>query len=69
MIQKRTALPYLGQHTAVGKCSHLCGRKIGEKKKIKVKVNTVTVGAWNVRTLLDSKKAKRPERRTNDDEG
>ena len=25
---------------------------------------TVTVGAWNVRTLLDRKKAKRPERRT-----
>ena len=24
----------------------------------------ITVGAWNVRTLLDRKKAKRPERRT-----
>ena len=29
-----------------------------------MKVATVTVGAWNVRTLLDRKKAKRPERRT-----
>ena len=34
------------------------------KKKVKVNVTTVTVGAWNVRTLLDRKKAKRPERRT-----
>ena len=41
--------------------SHLCGQK---NKTNRVKVATVTVGAWNVRTLLDRKKAKRPERRT-----
>ena len=42
----------------------LSGRRTGEKKKVKVIVTTVKVGAWNKRTLLDRKKAKRPERRT-----
>ena len=45
-------------------CSHLSGLRTGEKKKVKVNVTTVKVGAWNKRTLLDRRKAKRPERRT-----
>ena len=57
---KKIALKLLGQQTAVGKSPLFCGRKT---RKI-CKITPITVGAWNVRTLLDRNRAKRPERRT-----
>ena len=39
-------------------------KKERNEKTKKERVVPITLGAWNVRTLLDRKKAKRPERRT-----
>ena len=44
------------------KVSPFCGKKIRDKKK-KTQVRCLTLGAWNVRTLLDRTGTSRPERR------
>ena len=52
-----------GQHaTADGIL--ICGRSTKHIKKNKFRVTPLTIGAWNVRTLLDRSAANRPERRT-----
>lgn len=57
MAQKRLVSPLLVSKPRLTG-SHFSG------KKLKTKVIQITLGAWNIRTLLDRKKANRPDRRT-----
>ena len=52
-----------GQHAAADGIL-ICGRNTKNIKKNKFRVTPLTIGAWNVRTLLDRSAANRPERRT-----
>ena len=45
------------------KLSPFCGNKERKEKKKNSQVRRLTIGAWNVRTLLDRTGTSRPERR------
>jgi hypothetical protein len=56
-----------GQQTTEGRDPNIASKhreEIKKKSKVKTKTIALTVGTWNVRTLLNNKNAERPCRRT-----
>ena len=64
MASTNACLNQLGQLAAAGSFPHsaVTKKEQKEQKKKKNSVRRLTIGAWNVRTLLDRTGTSRPER-------